>query len=256
MSEEEESPDVRRSFAPVAANYVTSSYHAGREWLDEAVVLVQPRIGDRVLDVATGTGNTALALAPHVAHATGLDLTEEMLAQARKVAARRGVANVDWVLGDAEELPFPDASFEIWISRVAAHHFHHLDRALAEAFRVLKPGGKAVVIDSSGPREARDHLHEVELLRDPSHVRMLTVDEWIDRLEEAGFLVEEARLSQLEWDFEDWVRRIGVPAEKVEELAAVVESATGAAREQLRPERRDGRLWHLYWHALLRARKP
>jgi len=235
---------------------VTSSYHAGREWLDEAVELAQPRIGDRVLDVATGTGNTALALAPHVAHASGLDLTEEMLVQARKVAAERGISNVDWALGDAEELPFPDASFEIWIARAAPHHFHHLDRALAEAFRVLKPGGKAVVIDSSGPREARDHLHQVELLRDPSHVRMLTVEEWIDRLEEAGFLVEEARLRQLEWDFEPWVTRIGVPAEKVEELAAVVESATGAAREQLRPERREGRLWHLYWHALLRARKP
>jgi ubiquinone/menaquinone biosynthesis C-methylase UbiE len=256
MSESSESPDVRRSFAPVAANYVTSSYHAGREWLDEAVELAQPRSSDRVLDVATGTGNTALALAPHVAHATGLDLTEEMLVQARRIAAERGVANVDWVLGDAEELPFPDASFEIWIARAAPHHFHHLDRALAEAFRVLKPGGKAVVIDSSGPREARDHLHEVEMLRDPSHVRMLTVDEWIDRLEAAGFLVEEARLRQIEWDFEPWVTRIGVPAEKVEELAAIVEGATGAAREQLRPERREGRLWHLYWHALLRVRKP
>jgi hypothetical protein len=94
------------------------------------------------------------------------------------------------------------------------------------------------------------------MLRDPSHVRMLTVDEWIDRLEAAGLAVEEARLRQLEWDFEPWVSRIGVPAGKVEELAAMVEAATGAAREQLRPERREGRLWHLYWHALLRACKP
>jgi ubiquinone/menaquinone biosynthesis C-methylase UbiE len=251
-----ETPDVRKTFAPVAANYVTSPFHAGKELLDEAVELVQPRPGDRVLDVATGTGNTALALAPHVASVVGLDLTPEMLDQARRLSAERGLANVEWVLGDAEELPFPDASFDVWVSRVAPHHFHRLERSLEEAFRVLKPGGKAVVIDSSGPREARDLLHEVEVLRDPSHVRMLTLDEWIERLEAAGFLVEEARVRQLDWEFEPWILRMGVPAEKVEELAAIVEGATGPAREQLRPERREGRLWHHYWHALLRARKP
>jgi hypothetical protein len=112
------------------------------------------------------------------------------------------------------------------------------------------------VIDSSGPREARDHLHEVELLRDPSHVRMYTVDEWIDRLEAAGFAIEETRLRQMEWEFEPWVVRIGFPQERVEELAAIVESASGPAREQLDPKRLDGKLWHNYWHALIRARKP
>ena len=96
------SDDVRKVFAPVAANYVISSYHAGRAELDEAVAVAQPRPADLVLDVATGTGNMGLALAPHVSHVTGLDLTPEMLDQARRVAAERKVENIDWVLGDAK----------------------------------------------------------------------------------------------------------------------------------------------------------
>jgi ubiquinone/menaquinone biosynthesis C-methylase UbiE len=250
------SDDVRKAFAPVAANYVTSSFHASPERLEEVVELAQPRPGDVVLDVATGTGNTALALAPLVQRVTGLDLTPEMLDQARRVAVERGITNVDWVLGDAQELPFPDATFDVWTARAAPHHFHDLAQALAEALRVLKPGGRAVVVDGSGPRQARDLLHQVEITRDPSHVRMRTLDEWIEILEGAGFVVEDARVRQLDWDFEPWNLRIGWPAERMEELAAIVEGATGVARKQLQPERRDGKLWHRYWHALIRARKP
>ncbi len=248
--------DVRKRFAPVAANYVTSSFHASPELLDELVVLAEPKAADVVLDVATGTGNTALALAPHVAHVTGLDLTPEMLDQARRITAERGVTNADWVLGDAERLPFPDSSFDLYTARAAPHHFHDIGAALNEAFRVLKPGGRACFIDCSAPPEARDHLHRVEILRDPSHVRTLTLAEWRFELEHVGFRVERASLRELDWEFEPWVLRIGVPAAEVESIAAVLEAAEGPARTQLRPQRRDGKLWHAYWHGLIRARRP
>ena len=250
------SDDVRKAFAPVAANYLTSGFHAGAAWLEEVTELAQPRPADLVLDVATGTGHTALALAPHVAHVTGLDLTSEMLEQARQLAEARGVTNVDWVLGDAQELPFADGSFDIWTARAAPHHFSDLGRAIREAFRILRPGGVLVIIDGSGPVEARDHLHQVEMLRDPSHRLMYTVEEWRAILPAAGFTIEEARLREMEQDFAAWVTRIGFPAERVDELARIIEASTGPAREQLRPERRQGRLFHAYWHALIRAVKP
>ena len=250
------SKDVRKAFAPVAAKYVTSNFHADPERLDEVIELAQPRRSDVVLDVATGTGNTALVLAPHVSRVTGLDLTPEMLDQARTLSAKRSITNIEWVLGDAERLPFADASFDLWTARTAPHHFGDLPKSLREAKRVLRPGGRAVIVDGSGPVEARDHMHAVEMARDPSHVRMYTLAEWVARLEEAGFLVEEARLRQLDWEFEPWAARMGVPASRVGDLARQIESATGAAREQLAPVRRDGALWHRYWHALIRARRP
>src|SRR6266704_2124703 len=98
-------PDVRDSFSKVAANYSRSTFHASSVRLQEVVDLVSLKRGDLALDVATGTGNTAFALAPHVRRVVGLDLTREMLTEARRIAVERSIANIDWVLGDAEHLP-------------------------------------------------------------------------------------------------------------------------------------------------------
>ena len=217
--------------------------------------LAQPQFGDLALDVATGTGHVALALAPHVRRVYGLDLTREMLDQARRITAERDVMNVEWVLGDAMRLPFADETFDLYTVRAAPHHFADVDHFLREAYRVLRPGRHAVFVDCAPPTPAREVLHEVEKRRDPSHVRSMTVDEWVERLETAGFEVDSAIARELDWDFEDWMRNMAVPSPLVADLAGVIESATGEARSQLRPERRDGKLWHAYWHALIRAER-
>lgn len=248
--------DVRSRFAPVAGNYSRSAFHAGKRGLEEVVDLAEPKPGETALDVATGTGNAAFALAGAGARVTGLDLTPEMLAEARRVAAERGIANVEWVLADAEALPFPDGVFDIYMVRAAPHHFPNLELALREAGRVVKPGGRACFIDCAPPAAARDLLHGVEVGRDPSHVLSRTLDEWTSLLDQAGLVVERADQREVDWDHDDWMNNMAVPAERRPELAALVESARGAAREQLHPERREGRLYHAYWHCLIRARKP
>ena len=93
--------DVRARFAPVAANYAKAAFHTSPERLREVLELAQPKPTDLALDVATGTGNTALALAPFVARVVGLDLTREMLAHASRLTRERSIANAEWVLGDA-----------------------------------------------------------------------------------------------------------------------------------------------------------
>ncbi len=248
-------PDVRDQFSRVAVNYTRSSYHTASERLQEVLDLGQPRREDVVLDVATGTGNAAFVLAPHVRRVVGVDVTRAMLDQARRIAAERGLANTEWVLGDAERLPFADAAFDLYTVRAAPHHFHDVGAFLDEANRILKPGGRGVFIDCAPPVPARDLLHDVEMRRDPTHVLSLTVEEWVDRLARAGFRVEVAHARELDWDYEDWMHTMAVPADRAAELAAVIEGAQGEARAQLHPERREGKLRHAYWHCLIRARK-
>jgi ubiquinone/menaquinone biosynthesis C-methylase UbiE len=248
--------DVRDSFRNVAANYSRSTFHASSVRLQEVVDLARPKAGDLALDVATGTGNTAFALAPHVRRVVGLDLTREMLNEARRVAAERSITNVDWVIGDAAHLPFQDDTFDVYVVRAAPHHFADIDAFLAEAHRVLKPDRDAAFVDCAPPLPARDVLHEVEIRRDPSHVRSLTADEWVAKLERAGFDVESAHARELDWNYEEWMGNMAVAPELAEELAGIIESSQGEARAQLHPERRDGKLWHAYWHALIRAHKP
>ncbi len=113
--------DVRSSFARVAANYTRAKYHSSPEGLREVLELARPQLGDLALDVATGTGHVALALAPHVRRVYGLDLTREMLDQARRVTVERDVMNVEWVIGDAVRLPFADETFDLYTVRAAPH---------------------------------------------------------------------------------------------------------------------------------------
>jgi ubiquinone/menaquinone biosynthesis C-methylase UbiE len=248
--------DVRTRFAPVAANYARAAFHTSPERLREVLDLAHPQRTDLALDVATGTGNTALALAPFVRHVVGVDLTREMLDQACRVTVERGVTNAEWVLGDAGRLPFADESFDLYTVRAAPHHFTDFDAFLSEALRVLKPGRDAAFVDCAPPSAAREVMHEVEVRRDPSHVRSLTVQEWTARLEGAGFEVEVAQSRELDWDFDDWMANMAVAPALATELAEAIESAEGEARRQLHPERREGKLWHAYWHCLIRARKP
>ena len=239
----------------MAANYSRSTFHASSERLLEVLELAAPRPGDLALDVATGTGNTALALAPHVRRVIGLDVTREMLDVARRITAERNIVNADWVLGDAARLPFQDETFDLYTVRAAPHHFADVDECLREAYRVLRPGRDAAFVDCAPPAAARDVLHEVEVRRDPSHVRSLTVDEWVARLEAAGFDVEMARARELDWDYAEWMTTMAVKPDLADELAHLIERSEGQARMDLHPERRDGKLWHAYWHCLIRAHK-
>src|SRR5512138_2454805 len=142
---------VERQFGPVAANYATSAVHVAGPDLTAMLAAAGARPDQRALDAGCGAGHTALAFAPQLAQVIALDLTEAMLAQGRKLARDRGIANITFQRGDVERLPFPDSSFDLVTSRYSAHHYPHPHVALAEFARVLKPGGTFLLVDVVAP---------------------------------------------------------------------------------------------------------
>src|ERR1035437_6567224 len=104
---------AKRIFAERAAFYTTSRAHADPFVLARVVELAAPRPQWAALDIATGTGHTALALAPYVTSVVGIDLTPEMLSEAERLRARHAAGNVVFQQGDVHHLPFGDASFDL-----------------------------------------------------------------------------------------------------------------------------------------------
>src|SRR5262245_49326554 len=116
---------VQQKFGEAAADYAASEVHASGPSLARLVELVDPKPSWRVLDIGTGAGHTALAFAPRVARVTASDVTEAMLAEAKELAAARGLVNFRTARARAEDLPFPDMSFDLVTCRLAVHHFEY-----------------------------------------------------------------------------------------------------------------------------------
>jgi len=144
---------VRRLFATIADRYdfitVALSYGQDRRWKKRLTDLVEPGRNRRILDLATGTGDIALALAARGADVVGLDVTQRMIALARsKTDARRPVR---FVVGDIIALPFPGASFDAVTIGYGLRNSSDLAAAITEASRVLRDGGQLVSLDFNRP---------------------------------------------------------------------------------------------------------
>ena len=156
-----------------------------------------------------------------------------MLDQAQALAAERGLENLSFECASAEEIPFPDDSFDCVTSRQSAHHYPNVRAALREVARVLRPAGRFVLIDTFAPEEPSGDafLNRIERLRDPSHVRDYRVSEWREMFAEVGFSLSDLQHWEIGLEFEDWVRRSRTPEGEVAELRRCLEAATPELRE-------------------------
>lgn len=156
IPESQKAGRVQGVFGSVASKYdvMNDAMSLGihRLWKDAMMDWLAPRAGQKLLDVAGGTGDIAFRFLARAGggHATVLDLTEPMLVEGRKRAeAEQKADQLEWIVGDAMALPFEDNSFDVYTISFGIRNVTRPEDALAEAYRVLKPGGRLMVLEFS-----------------------------------------------------------------------------------------------------------
>jgi SAM-dependent methyltransferase len=200
------------SWSDRAQAYRESPTHREGPDLDLLVQWCEPEEGVKALDVATGGGHVARRLREAGAEVVTLDPSPGMRAD---------------VLAGAEDLPFADGSFDVVVSRIAPHHFTDVRAAVAEMERV---SNRLVVIEDT--LYSSNRHEQAEKLRDPTHVRNYTEDEWREFLTEAGLEVEQSERFEKTHPLEAWLARTGCEgeeAERVKELLADRMTEDGSA---------------------------
>lgn len=226
---------VRERFTAAGDAYVRSLSHATAPDLARMVERSAPAAEEIALDLATGGGHVAKAFLPHVAAVIATDLTPAILTHAARFLAARG--NVRFAVVDAEAIPFVDAACDIVTCRIAPHHFPHPERFVAESARVLKPGGRFVLVDSTVPDDRCGEIYNrFEAMRDRSHVRSLSVGAWSRLIEGAGLVLDHVEEFRKRHDFADWTSRGGMSPVAANQLAREMIGAGEAFRSAFEVE--------------------
>ncbi|MCL4239331.1 MAG: methyltransferase domain-containing protein [Anaerolineae bacterium] len=231
---------AQQQFGAHAAGYVASPTHRAGYSLDRLIEWIAPRPGQRILDLATGGGHTALALARAGARVVAGDLTAPMLRAARAhIAAELGDSrSVTFVRLDAEGLPFPAAAFDAVTCRIAPHHFPDVARFVRECARAVRPGGLVGVVDQLAPPDPQTarYVNAFERLRDPSHVWAYNRAEWRGFFSAAGLEVVHYEEFDKEQALVAWAELMGCDGPTITRLRALLAQAPQPAAAWLRPQ--------------------
>ena len=238
---------VQEQFGASAEAYAASEIHAKGSSLARLVELVEPQTSWIVLDVATAAGHTAHAFAPYVKQVVASDITSEMLQVAARLGREQKMVNEVLTAADAENLPLAGQKFDLVTCRLAAHHFPNIGKFMEEVWRVLRSGGTFAVVDNVVPgslrggklgriqEDAGRYVNAFDKLRDPSHERSLSMEQWQQYFYESGFRLIHQEKARKALGFNAWAERMRVSADNVIRLRAMLQQAPQPVIEFMKP---------------------
>ena len=247
---------VRKSFGIQSEKFAT--YHMSKtEYTDYLIQKTEAKGNEHALEVAAGTCICGRALAPYVKDITCLDLTEEMLIQGKKLAKENEINNIFFEIGNAEELPYEDESFDLVVTRLSLHHFTNPQKPFQEMTRVLKNGGKLLVWDMEvTSEELRSIDDRIEKMRDPSHMRILSRKEFKELFhKDFDLQLEETTLVPV--NLESWMNLTETPTDIQEQIVTLMKNElSGGSKTGFSPYEKESRIMFNHrWLLLIGIKK-
>jgi len=244
-------------FGREANKYVTSNIHSSQIDLQSIIDFIEPQKNWKVLDIATGTGHLAVTLAPYVESVIATDITPEMIVETAKSITAKKLTNVTTDEVDVHQIPYSNNTFDLVTSRIAPHHFYDIEKAVSEMTRVTKSGGRIFIQDTVAPEEekAAQVFNGIEKLRDPSHVRDLSITQWKEVLEDHHNTILKVKTKTKDWPLRWWTERMSTPEKNVRQIIKLLEqhyerysNQIHMVREEPYPDSWEGRIdaWSIH----------
>ena len=250
---------VNSSFSNQAKTFENPNMNfSKKEYLEYTMKSIGAKPMDSVLETASGTCVCARTLAPAVARVTCLDATQAMLDVGIQNAKEENITNIDFINGFIEDIPFPEAAFDIVMTRLSFHHFPEMDKPFSEMDRVLKPGGKLVIIDMEAAEETLRYTEDmIERRRDPSHVRNRSRQEFVSLYEKAGYSLMKEESTRIPVRLSAWMELTNTPENVREDIVRLMEDdIAGGSPTGFKPYKKDDEIWFEQRWLLLIGIKP
>lgn len=238
-----------------ARDYGKLDWVGKEDFLQTLVHFCEPQPHWNVLDAGTGPGVVGAAVAPHVARVTGIDITPDMVDQARTNHGH--LDNLSFRVGDVENLSdFAGKTFDLVTARMMFHHISDCMRGMAEIFRTLLPGGTCAVCEGVPPdHRTRDRYMEIFALKEKRHT--FSEADLINMFDRSGFddiLVKPFFMRQV--SLNNWLENAALPAETIEEIRRLHVEADDHFKHVYRLTERDGDVFMDWKFILIKGRKP